>query len=85
MTETRHQYKTAGDGSSIDTRQRLAAADKQLAIAASAGDDWQTAAIEALREDLARAAPLRFERASLLGNPETARQRPSSTQTGDEL
>jgi len=49
-----------------DARSRLAAADKQLRLAREQVGERDAAAIAALQRDLARVAPLRFDRASEL-------------------
>ena len=56
-------------------RDRLAAADKQLAAEQERASGWEALAFEALRDDLAELALLRFDRASEIGKSEPTHQR----------
>jgi len=71
LNDSRSDNSPDPRSSGTDTRQRLAAANKQLRLAREQVDDRDAAAIAALQRDLARVAPLRFDRASELRDGES--------------
>ena len=67
-------------------RDRLAAADKQLAVEQERASGWEALAFEALRDDLAELALLRFDRASELSElSEPTHQRLLTGGDGDSV